>query len=429
VERVLLFFLLTSVPFVSLFPLSSFSFEEPCYVGRHLAYVGCVGVTQIMLYAIGLPLLVFLFLRRHRDELDKPVVKFRYGLFFSGFSKERYYWEVMVALRKESTVILAVFGPQMGVAMLAHVALLVFMVQILVQLIGHPYEAGQLKLQVLEVTSIVICWGTMWSGFFFYTPRPPSQKAALEFLTMLVVLVNLLYMLVLLFSMCSQCCKEHEDNSVVKVFRKRTTNMQRVLERRTTGGWKKSNVTRRQQHVLNPVMVEIEMTSMELSRPDTLPSVGGGSGKKFKKSTGSNTLNRAPAVVSGGSAGKHVVVEKERGADAVGTNTHRRKLFRKIVDEEHGAYFQDVDTEETVWELPEDGDVVVDDHELQHNPMKRKSFRKIVDEEHGAYFQDVDTEETVWELPEDGDVVVGDHELQHNPMKRKSFRKRNTSNR
>jgi hypothetical protein len=124
----------------------------------------------------------------------------------------------------------------------------------------------------------------------------------MEFLTMLVVLVNLLYMLVLLFSMCSQCCKEHEDNSVVNVFRKRTTNMQRVLERRTTGGWKKSNVTRRQQHVLNPVMVEIEMTSMELSRPDTLPSVGGGSGKKFKKSTGSNTLNRAPAVVSGGSS-------------------------------------------------------------------------------------------------------------------------------
>jgi hypothetical protein len=176
-------------------------------------------------------------------------------------------------------------------------------------------------------------------------------------------------MLVLLFSMCSQCCKEHEDNSVVKVFRKRTTNMQRVFERRTTGGWKKSNVTQ-QQHVLNPVMVEIEMNSMELSRPDTLPSVGGGSGKKFKKSTGSNTLNRAPAVVSGGSAGKHVVVEKERVVDAVGTNNHRRKLFRKIIDEEHGAYFQDVDTKETVWELPEDGDVVVDDNELQHNPMK-----------------------------------------------------------
>ena len=101
-----------------------------------------------------------------------------------------------------------------------------------------------------------------------------------------------------------------------------------------------------------------------------------------------------------------VLVEKKQGVNAVGMNTHKRKSFLKIDDDEHGVYFQDIDTEETVWKLPEDGDVVVEDHELQHNPMKRKSFRKIVDDEHGVYFQDVDTEETVWKLPEDGEVVV-----------------------
>ena len=114
------------------------------------------------------------------------------------------------------------------------------------------------------------------------------------------------------------------------------------------------------------------------------------------------------------------LVEKERGVDAVGMNTHKRTSFLKIDDEAHGVYFQDVDTEETVWELPEDGDVVVEDKdELQQNPMKRKSFIKIVDDEHGVFFQDVETEETVWELPEDGDVVVEDNELQQNPMREK----------
>ena len=167
-----------------------------------------MGVTQIMLYAIGLPMIVYIFLWRHRGELDKPVVKFRYGLFFAGFRQERYYWECVVALRKESTVVLAVFGSQMGVAMLAHVALLVFMVQILVQLIGHPYGREHSKLQILDVGAICLCWGTMWSGFFFYTPRPPDQKAALVFLTMTVVLVNTIYMIILLYSMCSEACKE-----------------------------------------------------------------------------------------------------------------------------------------------------------------------------------------------------------------------------
>ena len=214
---------------------SLFSFEEPCYVGRHLAYTIFVGVTQIILYAIGLPVLVFVFLWRHRDELTKPVVKFRYGLFFAGFRKEKYYWECIVALRKESTVLLAVFGNVMGIDMLAHTALLVFMVQILVQLIGHPYEPQQIKLQVLDVTSIVICWGTMWSGFFFYSPRPPSQKKALEFLTILVVTINVLFMLVLLYSMCSETCREHENNSVVKMFRRKTSTLTQVMKRRTTG--------------------------------------------------------------------------------------------------------------------------------------------------------------------------------------------------
>ena len=86
-------------------------FEEPCYVGRHLLLVFCVGITQIVLYAVGLPFLVFLFLYRHRHELKKPVVKFRYALFFAGFRQKTYYWECVVALRKESTIMLAVFGP------------------------------------------------------------------------------------------------------------------------------------------------------------------------------------------------------------------------------------------------------------------------------------------------------------------------------
>jgi hypothetical protein len=221
-----------------------------------LTYTIFVGITQIILYAIGLPVLVFVFLWRHRDELKKPVVKFRYGLFFAGFRKEKYYWECIVALRKESTVLLAVFGNVMGIDMLAHVALLVFMVQILVQLIGHPYEPRQIKLQVLDVTSIVICWGTMWSGFFFYSPRPPSQKKALEFLTVLVVTVNVLFMLVLLYSMCSETCREHENNRVVKVFRKRTSDMRKVLKRRGTGQSSGTTFVQRRgtKHFENPVL-------------------------------------------------------------------------------------------------------------------------------------------------------------------------------
>ena len=222
-----------------------------------------MGGSQILLYAIGLPLAVLLFLRRHRDELDKPVVRFRYGLFFAGFREDKYYWEVVVAMRKESTVILAIFGSQLGVAMLAHVALLVFMVQMLIQLVGNPYDPQRNKLQILDVMSICICWGTMWSGFFFYTPRPPSQKPALEALTMLVVLANALYMLALLYFMCSETCKEHKDNVVLKKIHSRATSMQQTFHHKRVS--RQSDTERRAtQHFRNP-SIEAHMAEIQLA--------------------------------------------------------------------------------------------------------------------------------------------------------------------
>ena len=130
-----------------------------------------------------------------------------------------------MALRKESTVLLAVFGPNMGTPMLAHVALLVFICQILIQLIGHPYMEDQQKLQILDIASICVCWFTMWSGFFFYTPRPPEQKNALVFLTMLVFLVNAVHMLVLIGSMFTEICKEKKESQLIQSVRRRTSSM------------------------------------------------------------------------------------------------------------------------------------------------------------------------------------------------------------
>ena len=226
-----------------------------------------MGGSQVLLYAIGLPLLVLLFLRRHRDELDKPVVRFRYGLFFAGFREEKYYWEVVVAMRKESTVILAIFGSQLGVAMLAHVALFVLMVQLLIQLIGNPYDPQRYKLQILDVMSICICWGTMWSGFFFYTPRPPSQKTALEALTVLVFLTNAMYMLTLLCLLCSETCKENKDNVVIIKIKSRASSMQQTFHQKRVSRQmsRQSDAEQRPtQHFRNP-SIEAHMVEIELA--------------------------------------------------------------------------------------------------------------------------------------------------------------------
>ena len=317
------------------------SFEEPCFTDRHLAFTIAVGVSQIILYAIGLPLIVFVFLWRHRDELDKPVVKFRYGLFFAGFRPETYYWECIVALRKESTVLLAVFGPQMGVAMLAHVALLVFMVQVLVQLIGNPYGTNHKKLQILDVGAICICWGTMWSGFFFYTPRPPEQKNALVFLTMVVVLVNTLYMLILLYSMCFEACKEHEDNSLVQVFRKRTSGLSSLHLTRSQVRKRKGTV-----HVFNPVgmghFASIEMTPFSTERESAMDQRKNADHLKRRQKKGTKTSRPEPLPdASAQPTGAHI----KRRERLLSLRTRRKSREEREVQEAEmeGAIFSDAE--------------------------------------------------------------------------------------
>ena len=48
--------------------------EEPCYRGRHLAMLLSLGVTQLVIYVIGLPLSTLLFLWRNYKAISRSMV-------------------------------------------------------------------------------------------------------------------------------------------------------------------------------------------------------------------------------------------------------------------------------------------------------------------------------------------------------------------
>jgi hypothetical protein len=55
--------------------------EEKCYQGRHQTMMLLLGVGQLVVYVVGLPLIVLVFLRRNRESLNTYVSHARYGLF------------------------------------------------------------------------------------------------------------------------------------------------------------------------------------------------------------------------------------------------------------------------------------------------------------------------------------------------------------
>jgi NADH:ubiquinone oxidoreductase subunit 5 (subunit L)/multisubunit Na+/H+ antiporter MnhA subunit len=69
--------------------------EEKCYQGRHQTMMVLLGVGQLVVYVIGLPLVVLVFLRRNHDSLRTHVSQARYGLFYGGYKTDRFFWSGM----------------------------------------------------------------------------------------------------------------------------------------------------------------------------------------------------------------------------------------------------------------------------------------------------------------------------------------------
>ena len=64
-----------------------------------------------------------------------------------------------------------------------------------------------------------------------------------------------------------------------------------------------------------------------------------------------------------------------------------------------------------LWEIPADGDLVAEAPPASNGTSiksKRRSFIKVTNDEigEGDYFQNIETGETVWEIPADGDLVA-----------------------
>jgi len=166
-------------------------------------------------------------------------------------------------------------------------------------------------------------------------------------------------------------------------------------------------------------MVEIEMTSITtISNTDALsrsPPVSKSTRKNKKKHRRKTVLDK---IKSKKNKSNQPPLPKTEAQTARRERMRSLHTKRQSLDEMDGTTVNVFSYDNPSINKNEEKTVEQkEDSELQHNSMPRKLFRKIVDDEHGVYFQDVQTEETVWVLPEDGDVVGDNDELQHNPMK------------
>ena len=175
--------------------------EEPCFVGRHSEYILFLTIPQLILYVFGLPIAagtIILRTKAHRRWTSFSF-RMRYGLLFMGYRRERYWWELVIVVRKVTIVMIGTFGTLMGrVDLQAYVALLVIFFSIVIHLVGKPFNTEKEDtnlLYKLEFLGLSVCWGTFWGGLIFYLGPNTVPEEVRVGMSCLIWIANIGYLI------------------------------------------------------------------------------------------------------------------------------------------------------------------------------------------------------------------------------------------
>ena len=356
--------------------------EEQCYVGAHAWHMWTLGLGQISAYVIGFPLVVFLFLRRNKTRLRRHVVVARYGLFFGMYKKEMYFWEVFVAARKVSIVMLSVFGPEVGPEKQAHVALLILLVCLVVEIWAMPYAVKEQRDEILgklELASLLVCWWTMWSGLMIYKIDSDAGEGMLLTVTVLVANFGLVLIFVAQFIKAKRFETKRKAEEAKRLGIQRNSFLKKSMSRISnsfsgslrnfklkTGSFNIPYVNpmaiKPPKDVPNAVVNPVFNTDRSSKDSTAAPTFGG----RPVRDAVSTHRTRGPEHKSSAenykkaSAVEMVVVKTTSRAENDTRNPVRKLSFRQLTKDDGSVYYEDLESGQTCWRLPTDsGEVVI----------------------------------------------------------------------
>jgi len=380
--------------------------EEKCYQGRHQTMMLLLGVGQLIVYVVGLPLVVLIFLRRNREALHTHVSQARYGLFYGGYKTDRFFWETVITGRKVSVVMLSVFGPELGPELQAQVALLLILICIVFEIHGDPYLMETPKHQILgrlELSALMIEWGTMWSGLIIFQldDSKPSDKGFAVTLTVVVVVTNTILLICFVVQFIRAKIFEKKEEARLAALKPKKTNIPSFLSagfslfKSRFGSGREVELTSYENPMQDKGVkneIKKKKRSLRMKKIRKKLSLGARVKRQSHAGGGDNLMGGEVKMVSGTEADVSIHVDEETGDRYSYNEATGQTQWLSDDDEE--------DKVEATMEMEEQ------QSERKEESTRRISFRKVVDDDNAVFFQNVETGETVWNMPKHGDLVL-----------------------
>jgi hypothetical protein len=85
-----------------------------CYTSSYLKFSLLIGLSGIILWALGVPTLVLVLLIKRRNQLSRDTNRVIFGFLYNGYKRSRFFWEIVIAYRKIAIICATVFMNQLS---------------------------------------------------------------------------------------------------------------------------------------------------------------------------------------------------------------------------------------------------------------------------------------------------------------------------
>lgn len=343
--------------------------EELCFGNHHLYYTWLIAIPSLLGYSLGLPVYTLVLLWRQSKLHRSKKYLFRMGLLYSGYAKDRWWWEGVVAVRKLSIIFFANFFYDSTIQLPLALGLMLFTFAA-----HHIYEpfgsdgdvsATCADLDRLERNSILVCNLLLWSATIFIVSGT-CEHGFCYLLALVSIFANVWFL-------CS---------GVYFYFRywtkKNKTTINNLFNRALKSKVTAFLLSKKRHEVVNP------MVNLKSRRAHSRKK------KSHTKSEGSQKVD---------------VVELTNFTNTNVTAPDSQMSYYQYVSEDGEVYFISEDGE-PVWDVPENAEIIVVNSQDGYGDGKR--YARFVSE--GVeYYVSEDGSEALWELPE-GAYLMDSHQ-------------------
>ena len=78
------------------------NYETKCFDSNHIKWSFGLGLLNISLWGIILPMIIFIILYKNKENLDQFDIRYRYSFIYRGYNNKSFYWELVKMLVKIS---------------------------------------------------------------------------------------------------------------------------------------------------------------------------------------------------------------------------------------------------------------------------------------------------------------------------------------